>query len=182
MANKNKSGLLQSEERIAIVRTVKEILQEEKKNELQEKRQTQIANVRFALENYRRFKSYVPNAVISIIKAKSVLEEMLQTVLDLDDDELKVQSIIETKEKTLIMIAQIETGIKSYKSFCEYDSDANAMRRYNIIYDRYISDYKHRPSIDSLAKKYFVERRTVFSDISKACYEMGPYIYGTLWL
>lgn len=182
MADKDKSRLLQPEERIAIVRTVKEILQEERKVNIKEQRNNRIANVRLTLENYRKFKAYAQNAIGSINQAKAVLEEMLQDVLALDDDELKVEAIIQTRERTLVMIAQIEKGIQAYKAFCESDPDTNAIRRYKIIYDRYIENCTLRPSVDSLAEKYSVERRTIFADISRACDEIGPFIFGTLWV
>lgn len=177
----DKNTKLHPEEYAAIANAVKEILQKEKKSDLKQQRDNRIANVRLTLENYRKFKAYAQNAIGSISQAKSVLEKMLQDVWTLDDDELKVESIIQTKERTLVMIAQIEKGVQAYKAFCESDPDETAMRRYKILYERFISDCTLHPSIDSLAAKFSIERRTVFADISRACDEIGPFIFGTMW-
>jgi predicted DNA-binding protein YlxM (UPF0122 family) len=51
------------------------------------------------------------------------------------------------------------------------------MRRWNILYDFYINPTV-KPNASEIAEKYFVDRSTVFSDISRACEEMGPLFFG----
>lgn len=163
----------------AIAAAVIQLHEEQKKQEIKARMDERTGNVRLLLQNYRKFKSYAQNAITNIKEAKTVLADMMYEVSTLDN-ELKIESIIRTKERTLVMIAHIEKMMSIYKAWCYSCGEENAERRCNIVFDKYIVDCTVKPSAERLAEKYSVERTTVFNDLNRAYEELGPIMFGIL--
>lgn len=163
----------------AIAAAVIELHKEQRVQEIKNSMDERMGNVRLLLQNYRKFKTYAQNAICSIKEAKLILADMMYEVNTLDD-ELKIESIIRTKERTLVMVAHIEKMMSIYKTWCYSCGEDNAERRCNIIFDRYIVDSTVKPSAERLAEKYDIERTTVFNDLNRAYEELGPIMFGIL--
>lgn len=135
----------------------------------------QSHSVKVILRNYRRFKKYASTAVTDIKNAQKVLISLLSDVTFLSD-ELKVESIIKTRERTLIMIAQIDNAIRNYRCITDVSDDSEAKRRYQVIYNKFIAD-KYM-TIEAMASEYHIDKSTVYRDIDIACEELAPLILG----
>ena len=181
MGKKQSTGdhKLTPEQYKAIAAAVIQLYEEQKVHELKERMDERMGNVRLLLQNYRKFKAYAQNAISNIKEAKIVLAEMMYEVNTLES-ELKIEAIIRTKERTLVMIAHIEKMMSIYKAWCFSCGEENAERRCNIIFDKYIVDCTVKPSAERLAEKYNVERTTVFNDMNRAYEELGPIMFGIL--
>lgn len=163
----------------SIASVVIQLHEEQKIKEIREQVDEQTGNAKLLLQNYRKFKSYAKHAVSNIKEARIVLAEMLNEVYSLDD-ELKIESIIRTKERTLVMIAHIDKMLSMYKVWCDTCGEENAERRYKIIFDKYIANPTVKPSAENLAEKYGIDRSTVFADISRALEDIAPLLFGML--
>lgn len=159
----------------SLVEAVIAIHEEQKEKELEEEVDKRADNVYLLLKNYRKFKLYAKNAVTDIKKAKRILEETLCDINSLKD-ELKVEAIIRTRERTLVMIAHIDKMVKIYKKVCEESDDPADMRRWKIIYEYYLSP--ERKTIDEICAGLFIERATFYNDIKIACKALGPLLFG----
>jgi len=181
MGKKQSTGdhKLSPEQYKAIAAAVIQLHEEQKKQEIKARMDERTGNVRLLLQNYRKFKSYAQNAITNIKEAKLILADMMHEVNTLDD-ELKIESIIRTKERTLVMVAHIEKMMSIYKAWCYSCGEENAERRCNIVFDKYIVDCTVKPSAERLAEKYSVERTTVFNDLNRAYEELGPIMFGIL--
>ena len=176
MVDKKQDNKLTPEQYKAIAEVVIKIHEEQKNKALRQEADARTNDVRLLLKNYRRFKIYCRNAVTDVKKAKATLAALLNDLGSLDD-ELKVEAIVRTKERTLVMVAHIEKMLQIYKQMCHQEASEVDIRRWNIIYDFYINPTK-KPTAEELAEKYNVDRSTVFSDISRACEEIGPLLFG----
>ena len=179
MDNSKISNTLTGEQYEAIAAAVIKLHEEQKVREIKEHMDERIGNVRLLLQNYRKFKVYAQNAICNIKDAKKVLTRMMSDVNCLDDD-LKIESIIRSKERTLVMCAHIDKMMSMYKTWSCSCGDECAERRCNIIFDKYILDSTVKPSAEILAEKYFIDRATVFNDLNKAYEEIAPIIFGIL--
>ncbi len=182
MSENNKSSATYIDEKLsqeqydAIAVAVDKLLKEKKERLIRQNIDERINNVRLLLKNYRRFKIYAKNAVCDVKKANLVLAESLCDINSLKD-ELKVESIVRSRERTLVMIAHIDKMMKIYKYMCQETNDPNDMRRWNILFDMYLNP-TNKPTADAIAEKYYIDRSTVFVDISKAFDELSPLIFG----
>lgn len=160
----------------AITQAVILVHEEQKEKESIELIDKRTHNVRLTLQNYRKFKAYVKNAVSDIKEADKILNSIL-SAMNTENQNLKIEAIIQTKERTLVMLAHIEKMLNIYKFMCESSGDPADLRRWSIIYDTYINN-TIKQKTDIIADKYFVDRSTVFDDINKACKDLGPLIFG----
>lgn len=134
-----------------------------------------LKNTKMLLSHYRDFKSYAVNAIYNAQESDSAID-----ILDLMWDpynraDLVVESIKASAIKTNIIIDHINEMLRVYESLCSKGNEAE-QRRYNILYDRYISDDIY--SIDEIADKYYIDRRTVYKDIDYSINRMAKLIFG----
>lgn len=66
--------------------------------------------------------------------------------------------------------------ISTLKELCENSHNHIEIRKFNILYDRYISNTEL--DIDEIADKYFVDKRTVYNDIKSMINRLAKLIFG----
>ena len=66
--------------------------------------------------------------------------------------------------------------ISTYRTMCENSGNETEKRRYEILYYRYIAD--NELTVDELAEKYYVDRRTIFYDLGIAMKKLAILIFG----
>ncbi len=156
----------------------------EQKQAEKEKKSRYYLNIKKLLENYRGLKAYAENAVQSVEDAVyasenlSDIESIIQSMWDpYNRSDALIESIKESKQKTLAMITHIEAMLKAYEKVCfSATTRQEDKRRYQILYDRYISD--EGLSVSALAKKYSVDERTVYSDLKTAATTIAAFMFG----
>ncbi|WP_373845032.1 helix-turn-helix domain-containing protein [Clostridium sp.] len=94
-----------------IKKAAKEAIKEFDKEKREEKRKKVFHNTRLLLKHYNDLVSHVSNAIDDVNK----LEQDLESIGELDRDELYILSIKKSKSKTLIMIAHIDMAMEILK-------------------------------------------------------------------
>lgn len=144
----------------------------EKQKYEQEKHDRRLRNIKLLLRNYRSFKKHCEDVKVEIDE----LNEQIGLVA-VDSEEFKLESIKRSKEKTLIMVKYTEKMMNVYEVLCLQDvDDPEAIRRFSIVRDLYISDAKE--TIIKVAEKYGVAERTVYRDVDKASEALAILMFG----
>lgn len=148
--------------------------QQEQQKELSKINDKRLHNIRMLLENYRDFKQCSENATYNVEQAEDSID-FLDLMWDpYNRSDLEVESIKVSAVKTTIMVAHIDGMLKTLEKLSSHNE--MDMRKYNILFDRYIADVPL--SINKIAKKYNIERRTVYYDIDTAVARMAKLIFG----
>ncbi|MGD9678414.1 MAG: hypothetical protein AB7V16_08735 [Vulcanibacillus sp.] len=168
-SNEN-SKLIEKVAKIA-AETAIEYLEKEKQKNHKYKNDRRLRNTKLLLRNYRNFKDHIGDV-------KTELEGLNR--LDpndfFQDNELAIESIKRSKERTLALVRFVDQVLLSYRIKCEESGDPVEERRYKIIYSLYISDEKK--SIDEIVACDFLDRSTVFRDINRAVEALSVLIFG----
>lgn len=143
--------------------------EQERQNKL--KRDRRLRNMKLLLRNYRMFKIHCEDL-------QCELEEMKDpdSFEYLDVDELAIESIIKNKERTTVMVRYIDRMIDIHRILAEKSNKAEDLRRFKIMFDTYIAE--EEKTIDEIADCHFVDKRTVYRDLNKACEALSSLIFG----
>ncbi|RAK21126.1 hypothetical protein B0I26_10378 [Anoxybacillus vitaminiphilus] len=150
---------------------VLEHLEKERQKQEKEKRDRRLRNTKLLLRNYRNFKRHCE----SIPQELKNLDEHLQ----LDEwgkEELAIESIKRSKERTMAMVKFIDKMLAVYKVMCDLSEKEEDKRSYQTIYLLYISDKKFTAA--EIATCHKTDIRTVYRDVERACKALSTLIFG----
>lgn len=135
-----------------------------------------LRNTRLLLENYKVFMMYCNKAVYtnSRIRPIDILED-IDSILD-DNDELVIDSIKRSKERTYIIVNHINEMAKMYKVFTEQSEKPEEIRKYKIIVNLYLSKCSHTK--ENIATKLHIDVRTLNRDLCLAIEQLSRFIFG----
>lgn len=138
------------------------------KNKVEKK----IHNTKLLLKNYRKLKAHAISSTTTVDML--IGDELLNTLRDsdIDPDTLYITSIINTKERTAIILDYIDKAIDYYKHSTR--NNAIEHRRANILYDVYVIGRTQAQVADS----YHIELRTVRADLKLAIEDLTPLLFG----
>ena len=88
-------------------------------------------------------------------------------------DTLEVDVICSMRRKTGLMMSHVEKMLTAYKAIC-YESDEQ--NRWDALYLRYIAN--ERITIDNIADKLNIDRRTYFRYINYAMEDLAVLLFG----
>jgi hypothetical protein len=151
-------------------------IKEEKKAQRKGRYDRRLRNTRLLLKNYRMFKLHVQGAVYTSKGKESAID-----ILDgLDDytfnDDLYIESIKRSKERTLIILDHVDEMLHYYRIICEESGKAEEMRRYRVIKATYIDEEKK--SAHEIGAQEHIETRTVYKDINAAIKPISALMFG----
>jgi hypothetical protein len=146
-------------------------LEKEKERREKEKHDRRLRNVKLLLRNYRAFVIHCSDIKLEINELNQKLD-----LDELDSDEFAIRSILKSKERTLAMLKYINKSLEIYRIICEKSGELEKTRRYKVVYDLYIS--KEKVTIDDLAERHSVNKRTIYKDIDKACETLTVLMFG----
>ena len=143
-----------------------------------------LHNTRLLLKNYRVLKHHALDAVHTGARANEVISENAVDILDdLEsmgfrkvDDRLYIESIKRSQQRTRIIIEHIDEMLRYWRIDCEQSGREEALRRYRIVVDTYISD--DQMTAEELAQREHIEKRTVYKDIKAAMRPLSALIFG----
>jgi hypothetical protein len=151
-------------------------LEQAKKQESKEWRDRRFRNTKLLLSNYRDFKTYADNAVYSVSQA----EEYIDISLLMWDPHNKSEQIVEAIKKSAInakiCMAHVDGMIHSYDIITANTRKSEERRRYEVLYDRYISELEM--TVEDIAAKQSVEPRTVYMDIEAGLTRISKLFFG----
>lgn len=153
------------------VQTAFDYLEKEKQKQQKAKRDRRLRNTKLLLRNYRSFKLHCGDV-------KAELEKVVDpnVLNDLDADELAVESINRSKERTLAMVKFIDQMLEVYRIICERTDRPEEIRRYKTIHMMYIADEKY--TAEQIATCHKIDVRTVYRDVNDASKALSALIFG----
>ena len=135
-----------------------------------------LHNVRLLLKNYRELKQHADNAVYTAEQAEDAID-ILDMMWDPHNRAVAtVESIKGSLLKTKIMMGHIDSMIDIYRDMVYRSNNELEIRRFNILYDRYIGDSEIK--VTSLCDKYHIDKRTVYYDTDIAAERLSKLIFG----
>ena len=166
------------------VKAATDRIEEERKKERKGRYDRRLHNTRLLLKNYRVLKHHALDAVHTGARAKEVISENAVDILDdLEsmgfrkvDDRLYIESIKRSQQRTRIIIEHIDEMLRYWRIDCEQSGREEALRRYRIVVDTYISD--DQMTAEELAQREHIEKRTVYKDIKAAMRPLSALIFG----
>lgn len=84
--------------------------------------------------------------------------------------------IIESGEKTNLVIKHVDGLLKIYKQMCENSAKPEKARRWRVIESKYISDDETYTA--EIAEREHIDQRTVFKDTNRAMRELTALMFG----
>ena len=112
-------------------------------------------DVKLLMKNYRRLKTYYAKV---------------------SPETLEVDTIFSMRRKTGLMMSHVDNMLSAYRAMCKEALTPDEARRWDALYMRYIGD--ERLSIDSIAKRLNIDRRTFYRDISLAMEDLAVLLFG----
>lgn len=166
------------------VKAATDRIEEERKKERKGRYNRRLHNTRLLLKNYRVLKHHALDAVHTGARANEVISENAVDILDdLEsmgfrkvDDRLYIESIKRSQQRTRIIIEHIDEMLRYWRIDCEQSGREEALRRYRIVVDTYISD--DQMTAEELAQREHIEKRTVYKDIKAAMRPLSALIFG----
>lgn len=136
-----------------------------------------LRNTRLLLKNYRLLKQHTKEAVFNASQAKERAIDILDGLDDYDmSDGLYIESIKQSQQRTLIILAHIDQMLEIYKAYCYNGGNGEDVRRYEVIMATYINEPKK--SAQEIAGTFDIERRTVYKDITAAINPLTALLFG----
>lgn len=151
--------------------TALEFLEKQKKEQLKKKVDRRLRNTKLLLINYKNFKLHCVD-----IKHEIKLLDDPNLLENLDTEELVVEAIKRSKQRTLAMVKFIDRMIEVYKVLAHTSERPEDVRRYETIYKLYISE--HTISPENLSECHKIDVRTVYRDVNEAVKTLSALIFG----
>lgn len=177
-----KFGALTAEEirKAAVIYTSAVIseLEKRKKKHSDERRDYRLHNTKMLLKNYRKFVGFLDTADFKLdeIEEAETREWFRNMYNPSNHSDQVVSSIKSAAVKTRIIVEHVKTVLKAYQEYCESIGTDIILRRYGAVYGLYISP---KPMTkEEVAKKWFVDGRTVQRDLVIAEQEISSLMFG----
>ncbi len=122
---------------------------------LDEEYDERYQDVNLLMKSYRKLKAHYANA---------------------DPETLEVSSICSMHRKTGLMMSHVDKMLSAYEAMCLRSDNPEETRRWQAMYLRFICD--DRPSIDDIAERLCIDKRTFYRDIGKAMDDMAVLLFG----
>lgn len=166
------------------VKAAADRMEEEWKKDRKGRYDRRLHNTRLLLKSYRVLKHHALDAIHTGAQANDAISENAVDILDdleklglrTVDDRLYIESIKRSQQRTRIIIEHIDEMLRYWRIDCEQSGKEEALRRYRIIMDTYISD--DQMTAEALAQREHIEKRTVYKDIKAAMRPLSALIFG----
>lgn len=159
------------------IKTGMEFIRKEKEVRRKSRYDRRLRNTKLLLREYRKLKAYCDDAVYS---SKQVEKNAIDILDEMDefefDNEMYIDSIKRSKERTLVIIEHINKMLDMFRYYSEASKKPEDNRRFKVIYDMYISE--EESSADDIAERYDIETRTVYRDISNGVETLSALLFG----
>lgn len=157
------------------VKTALERIKKEKDEKRKSRYDRRLRNTKLLLRNYRNLIIHCTDAVNCIKKISTNAIDILDEFEDLDEN-LYIESISRSTERTAIIIAHINKMLQIYKGMCEASKKPEDIRKYQVIKRIYLDD--EGILAEDLAEELKINQRTVYKDIDDAVRTLSALIFG----
>lgn len=145
------------------VETALTFYKEQVEAEKQKQLDNRLKNTKLLLKNYRHLKQHTDSIRLEIDELNEII-----ILDDINSETAELESIKESKRRTIIMIKYVAKMLELYESI-------NG-RRYNIIKCFYIDEEK--TSVKDLADYYQVTTRFIYRELNNAVIEISSLLWG----
>lgn len=149
---------------------------EELKKAQKKRGDRRLHNTKLLLRNFRMLQENAENSVFGRKQMEESAADILESMMNIYNDALVVESIKNSATRTGIIVSHIRTMLEIYEVCCEKSSNELDKRRYDIIYGLYISDEK--VTRKELAEKWNVSSDTTYVDEKIALERLSALIFG----
>ena len=143
------------EEIAEVVRVAAEEVLARKDEILDDEYDARYHDVNLLLKNYRKLKAHYSHV---------------------SPEALEVSSICSMRRKTGLMMSHVDKMLAAYEAMCRDAVNPEETRRWEALYLRYIDE--QRMSIDDIAAKLCIDKRTFYRDINRAMEDMAVLLFG----
>ena len=102
--------------------------------------------------------------------------DILTNMMNMYNSEVVVESIMRSATRTAIIVSHVKKMLELYQIYCERSSNPIEIRRYNVVYDLYISDVKM--SRKDIAENYNISKETTYKDEKIVIEALSSLIFG----
>lgn len=148
----------------------------EKEKEKKERLNRRLHNTKLLFKNYRSLKNHVRGAVFEAKSAQSATEILCGLNENYFSDNVYVDSIRQSQQRTMTILAHIDRVIEIYEIWTEKQETPEVSRRFQILKKVYIDD--DGLTIDGAAFNFNIDQRTAYRDINTTIEELTPLIFG----
>lgn len=133
-------------------------------------------NTKLLLRNYRMLQVNAENSVFGRSQMEESAADILESMMNLYNDEMVVESIKNSATRTAIIVSHIQIMLEMYELLCERSENELDRRRYDIIYGLYIAEKK--VTRKELKNKWNVSSETTYADERIAIERLSALIFG----
>lgn len=149
------TSILRKEEITEIARIVMDEFFAQREAVMQEEFDSRYHDVKLLMKNYRMLKAHYAQV---------------------SPETLEVNAICSMRRKTSLMMSHVDKMLTVYKALCYESGRLDERNRWDVLYLRYIDD--KRITIDSIADKLNIDRRTYFRYINRAMEDLAVLLFG----
>lgn len=149
---------------------------EELKSFQRKKADRRLYNTKLLLRNYRMLEAHAENSVFGRNQMRETAADILESMMNMYNDELVVESIKNSATRTAIIVSHIKAMLEIFQICCERSTNELDKRRYDIVYGLYIAEDKI--SRKDLADKWNVSRDTTYTDEKIAIERLSALFFG----
>ena len=149
------TSILRKEEITEITRIVIGEVFTQREAVMQEEFDSRSHDVKLLMKNYRMLKTHYAQV---------------------SPETLEVNVICSMRRKTALMMSHVDKMLTAYKALCCESGRLDEKNRWNALYLRYIDD--ERITIDTIADRLNIDRRTYFRYINYAMEDMAVLLFG----
>lgn len=150
--------------------------EQERKHQQRENADRRLRNTKILLRNYHMLRENKDSSVYGRSQMEESAADILDSMMNLYNDEVIIDSIKRSATRTAIMVSHIDTMIDIYEAYCIKSNNEIDMRRYEVLYDMYIADIVL--SAKQIAKKQNISKETVYGDLNIAIERVTCLIFG----
>lgn len=122
---------------------------------IDEEYDTRYHDVNLLMKNYRKLKAHYAHV---------------------SPEALEVSAICSMRRKTGLMMSHVDKMLTAYEALCKDAVNSDEARRWDALYLRYIDE--ERMSIDDIAERLNIDKRTFHRDINRAMEDMAVLLFG----
>lgn len=137
------------------IAAVVEVVLAKKDEIIDEEFDVRYHDVNLLMKNYRKLKAHYAH---------------------ISPETLEVSAICSMRRKTGLMMSHVDKMLTAYEAMCMSAENPEETRRWQALYLRYIGE--ERLSVDDIADRLVIDRRTFYRDINKAMEDMAVLLFG----
>lgn len=153
-----------------------EKLEQERKHQQKEMTDRRLRNTKLLLRNYHMLREHMDSSVFGRSQMEESAADILDSMMNLYNDDIIIESIRKSATRTAIMVTHIETMVALFEAYCYKSANDLDKRRYEVFYDMYITD--EPLTIKEISDKQNISKEAAYKDLNVAIERITALIFG----